>query len=353
MFCPNCRNSITENDDFCPYCGFKVKQNQISNTLEQPIQQSQNQETVEQSVQPLQTQNIVEQPVQQNPTQNIVSQPVQQTDNQNGSQMSQNKQSRKKYLIIVLIIILLLIVGITFGINKIMKEDSVPLKTDEKVDENNTKNNKDSDNDDNNNTSGTVDPNTNLTYDKNGAVLMAIEDVFVLNEDTVVVGPLLRGTIKLNDEVQIIGLDKKIITTTVTGIELSKKEVDSAEAGDNVGLILKDVSREEVERGQVVAKPNSIKASKKFEATVDFLSKEEGGMSNPLSTNSDRQFYFRSTDIMGNFLLLDNIKEVKPGDKNIQITVELEKNVAMEVGTEFLVRDGGRTIGTGKITKID
>ena len=320
MFCPNCRNQIDGSVEFCPHCGTNIKQ--IKAQL-------------------------------QNQTRNNVQQVMPQNYNQNISQNLLNNKNGKKFPIIPIIIVLLLVVIAIFGVSKIMKKNTTQPKHNETVNENNTTNNKDADNDTSNNTSGNVDPNTNLTYDKNGAFLMTIEDVFTITgRGTVVTGRVSRGTIKLNDEIQIIGLDKEIITTTVTEIEMFRKQVDYAEAGDNVGLSIKDVSRDEVERGQVIAKPNSIKASKKFEATIDVLSKEEGGRHTPFFTDYRPQFYFRTTDITGVVKLPDDVEMVTPGDKNVQITVELVNNVAMEVGTEFSIREGGRTIASGKVTKV-
>lgn len=320
MFCPNCRNQVDENAEFCPHCGTNIKQIQVQL---------------------------------QNQAQSNFQQPTPQNYNQNISQMPINNKNGKRFPIVPIIIVVLLVVVAIFGASKIMKKNTTPSKPNEAINENDTTNNKDTNNGTNNNTSGTVDPDTNLTYDKNGAFLMAIEDVFTITgRGTVVTGRVSRGTIKLNDEVQIIGLDKEIINTSVTGIEMFRKQLDYAEAGDNVGLLLKDVSREEVERGQVIAKPNSIKASKKFEATIDVLSKEEGGRHTPFFTNYRPQFYFKTTDITGTITLLNNVEMVSPGDKNIKISVDLVSNVAMEIGTEFSIREGGRTIGAGKITKV-
>lgn len=318
MFCPNCRNQVDENAELCPCCGTDIKQIQVQL---------------------------------QNQAQNNFQQSIPQNYNQNISQMPINNKNGKRFPIVPIIIVLLVVVAI-FVASKVMEKDTPP-KSNEVINKNDTTNNKDTDKETNNNTSGTVDQNTNLTYDKNGTFLMAIEDVFTIpGRGTVVTGYVSRGTIKLDDEVQIIGLDKEIINTSVTGIEKFGKQLDYAEAGDNVGLLLKDVSREEVERGQVIAKPNSIKASKKFEATIDVLSKEEGGRRNPFFTNYRPQFYFKTTDITGTITLLNNVEIVSPGAKNINVSVDLVSNVAMEIGTEFSIREGGRTIGTGKITKV-
>ena len=317
MFCPNCRNQVVDGAEFCPNCGTNLKQ--IQNQMQQPVQQ----------------------PVYNNQPQNNYQQPM---NNQNGN---------KKSILVPIIIVVVLAIAAVFGASKLMKKDT-PVNNDtnnQQVQETNTTNNDNTTNS-NGNSTGTVDPNTNLTYDKDGAFLMAIEDVFTITgRGTVVTGRIERGTIKLNDEVQIIGLNHEIITTTVTGIEMFRKQLDYAEAGDNAGILLKDISRDDVERGQVLAKPNSIKAATKFDADVYVLTKEEGGRHTPFFNNYRPQFYFKTTDITGVVTLPSNVEMVSPGD-NAKMMVELISNVAMEVGTEFSIREGGRTIGKGTVTKV-
>ena len=181
--------------------------------------------------------------------------------------------------------------------------------------------------------------------------LMSIEDVFTITgRGTVVTGRVERGQLKLNDEVEIVGLrDTK--KTVVTGIEMFRKTLDYAEAGDNAGVLLRGISREDVERGQVLAKPGSVKPHKKFTAEVYVLSKEEGGRHTPFFTNYRPQFYFRTTDVTGVITLPEGTEMVMPGD-NISITVELIAPIAVENGTEFSIREGGRTVGAGKVVEI-
>ena len=182
--------------------------------------------------------------------------------------------------------------------------------------------------------------------------LMSIEDVFTITgRGTVVTGRVERGQLKLNDEVEIVGLhDTK--KTVVTGIEMFRKQLDYAEAGDNAGVLLRGISREEVQRGQVLAKPGSVTPHTTFECEVYVLSKEEGGRHTPFFTNYRPQFYFRTTDVTGVVTLPEGIEMVMPGD-NVKMHVELIAPIALEEGTKFSIREGGRTVGAGIVTKID
>ena len=181
--------------------------------------------------------------------------------------------------------------------------------------------------------------------------LMSIEDVFTITgRGTVVTGRVERGQLKLNDEVEIVGL-KDTKKTVVTGIEMFRKQLDYAEAGDNAGVLLRGISREDVERGQVLAKPGSVHPHKKFTAEVYVLSKEEGGRHTPFFTNYRPQFYFRTTDVTGVITLPDNVEMVMPGD-DVAMTVELIAPIAVEKGTQFSIREGGRTVGAGVVSEI-
>ncbi len=181
--------------------------------------------------------------------------------------------------------------------------------------------------------------------------LMSIEDVFTITgRGTVVTGRVERGQLKLNDEVEIVGLrDTK--KTVVTGIEMFRKTLDYAEAGDNAGVLLRGIAREDVERGQVLAKPGSVHPHKKFKASVYVLSKEEGGRHTPFFSNYRPQFYFRTTDVTGVIELPEGTEMVMPGD-NVEMTVELIAPVAIEQGTKFSIREGGRTVGAGNVSEI-
>ena len=182
--------------------------------------------------------------------------------------------------------------------------------------------------------------------------LMSIEDVFTITgRGTVVTGRVERGQLKLNDEVEIVGL-KPTQKTVVTGIEMFRKQLDFAEAGDNAGVLLRGISREQVQRGQVLAKPGTVTPHTKFEAQVYVLSKEEGGRHTPFFSNYRPQFYFRTTDVTGVVTLPEGTEMVMPGD-NVNMSVELIAPIAIENGTKFSIREGGRTVGAGTVTKID
>ena len=181
--------------------------------------------------------------------------------------------------------------------------------------------------------------------------LMSIEDVFTITgRGTVVTGRVERGQITLNETVEIVGI-KPTKSTVVTGIEMFRKQLDAAQAGDNAGILLRGIAREEVERGQVLAKPGSVTPHKKFTAQVYVLTKEEGGRHTPFFANYRPQFYFRTTDVTGVIELPSGVDMVMPGD-NVEITVELIHPIAIENGTKFSIREGGRTVGAGNVTTI-
>ena len=181
--------------------------------------------------------------------------------------------------------------------------------------------------------------------------LMSIEDVFTISgRGTVVTGRVERGILKLNDEVEIVGL-RPTQKSVVTGIEMFRKTLDFAEAGDNAGVLLRGISRDDVERGQVLAKPGSVTPHTKFTASVYVLSKEEGGRHTPFFSNYRPQFYFRTTDVTGVIELPAGVEMVMPGDK-VDMTVELIAPVALEKGTKFSIREGGRTVGAGVVSEI-
>ncbi len=184
--------------------------------------------------------------------------------------------------------------------------------------------------------------------------LMSVEDVFsIKGRGTVATGRIERGIVKVGDEVEIVGLRKDSRKTTCTGVEMFNKTLDRGEAGDNVGLLLRGVERDDIERGQVLAKPGSITPHTKFEANVYILTKEEGGRHTPFFTGYKPQFYFRTTDVTGASALPEGVEMCMPGD-NIQMTVELlaESPIAMEENLRFAIREGGRTVGSGVVIKI-
>jgi elongation factor Tu len=183
--------------------------------------------------------------------------------------------------------------------------------------------------------------------------LMPVEDVFTITgRGTVVTGRVERGIVKVSEEIEIVGIRPTSSKTTVTGVEMFRKLLDQGQAGDNVGLLLRGIKREDVERGQVVVKPGSITPHTNFEGSVYILSKDEGGRHTPFFNNYRPQFYFRTTDVTGVVTLPEGTEMVMPGD-NTEMTVELIQPIAMEEGLRFAIREGGRTVGAGRVVKIN
>ncbi len=183
--------------------------------------------------------------------------------------------------------------------------------------------------------------------------LMSIEDVFsITGRGTVVTGRVERGRIKVGEEVEIVGFAEKPRKTVVTGLEMFRKTLDEAVAGDNIGALLRGVDKDEVERGQVLAKPGTVTPHRKFDAEVYVLTKEEGGRHTPFFNGYKPQFYFRTTDVTGSIRLPEGVEMVMPGD-NVRMSVELLEPIAMEEGLRFAIREGGRTVGAGVVTKIN
>ena len=183
--------------------------------------------------------------------------------------------------------------------------------------------------------------------------LMPIEDVFTITgRGTVATGRVERGTVKVGDTVEIVGMSEEAKTTVVTGVEMFRKLLDLAEAGDNIGALLRGIDRKEIERGQVLAKPGSIHPHTKFKAQVYVLTKDEGGRHTPFFTNYRPQFYFRTTDVTGVIQLPEGVEMCMPGD-NVKMDVELITPIAVEVGLRFAIREGGRTVGAGVVSEIE
>jgi elongation factor Tu len=181
---------------------------------------------------------------------------------------------------------------------------------------------------------------------------MPIEDVFTITgRGTVVTGKIERGVVNVNEEMEIVGIKPKSFKTTITGVEMFRKLLDQGQAGDNVGLLLRGTKREEVERGQVVCKPGSITPHTEFEGTVYVLGKDEGGRHTPFFNNYRPQFFFRTTDVTGVVTLPEGTEMVMPGDTT-DMKVELIQPIAIEEGLRFAIREGGRTVGAGSVTKI-
>ncbi|GEL14537.1 elongation factor Tu [Pediococcus cellicola] len=189
--------------------------------------------------------------------------------------------------------------------------------------------------------------------DNDKPFLMPVEDVFTITgRGTVASGRIDRGEVKVGDEVEIVGLKDETLKSTVTGLEMFRKTLDLGEAGDNVGVLLRGINRDQVVRGQVLAAPGSIQTHKKFKGEVYILTKEEGGRHTPFFSNYRPQFYFHTTDVTGVIELPENVEMVMPGD-NVTFTVELIEPVAIEKGTKFTVREGGHTVGAGVVSEID
>ena len=181
--------------------------------------------------------------------------------------------------------------------------------------------------------------------------LMAIEDTMTITgRGTVATGRVERGVLKVNEPVEIVGI-RETQKSVVTGLEMFRKTLDFCQAGDNIGALLRGISRDQIERGQVLAKPGSVHPHTKFKAQVYVLSKEEGGRHTPFVSNYRPQFYFRTTDVTGVITLPDGVEMCMPGD-NVEMTVELIHPIAVELGTKFSIREGGRTVGAGNVTEI-
>ena len=182
--------------------------------------------------------------------------------------------------------------------------------------------------------------------------LMPVEDVMTISgRGTVATGRVERGTAKVGDQMEIVGIRPERLSTTITGLEMFRKSLDYAQAGDNIGALLRGVDRTQIERGQVLAKPGSVHPHTKFEAQVYVLTKEEGGRHTPFFSNYRPQFYFRTTDVTGIITLPEGTEMCMPGD-NVVMSVELLTAVAMEEGLRFAIREGGRTVGSGVVSKI-
>jgi elongation factor Tu len=187
--------------------------------------------------------------------------------------------------------------------------------------------------------------------DVDKAFLMSVEDVFTISgRGTVATGRIERGKVKVGEEVEVVGI-RPTVKTVVTGVEMFRKVLDEGVAGDNVGCLLRGIKREEIERGQVLAQPGSITPHTKYEAEVYVLTKEEGGRHTPFFNGYRPQFYFRTTDVTGTVALQEGVEMVMPGD-NTKMVVELLTPIAMDEGLRFAIREGGRTVGAGVVTKI-
>ena len=303
MFCPNCKNQLKEDDVFCNNCGVNVT---IFNSQNQPVQ----------------------------------TEPV---NNQYVAPSSKNRS----FTIVLIVLITIVVITVTSFI--IVKKFSSNNNTSSGSNRTNTNT---SEQTSTNTTKEDTKASQTEDYDKEGSFLMTIDEILsVPGYGTAVSGTVLRGRVNKNDPIEIVGI-RETQQTVATRIEAYRKEMEYAEAGDTVNVYLRGIMVDEIERGQVLAKDNTIKAYKKFECDIELLSKDEGGRSTPFFSNYRPQFYFRNTDITGVITLPEGTEMVKPGEIVKSATVELLTTVALEVGTEFSIREGGRTVGSGKVTKI-
>ncbi len=366
MFCPNCKNQIAPGTSICPTCGANIEQIVQPVTpavsAEQPVApvqtnhpvQSQpeitspvgeNSNTTIESSAPVAPVPVAETPVTEQPVAPapaveapVVETPVAQPAAPVISIQRPIEKSSKNGIkwVIIIIVALVVIALIVFGVSKLFNkpEQNTPqeLPTSEPI--------------------NNVEPINDANVPSSDAFLMYVEDVFsITGRGTIVTGRIKRGTVSLDDNVQIVGLDNKVVDSVVTGIEVFRKQLDTASEGENVGLLLRGVSRDQVERGQVISKPNSIGSYKKIDAQIDTLTSEAGGRHTPFYSGYNPQVYIGTANISGVVTLPAGVETVNPGD-SLTVTIELEKSVALEIGTEIAIREGGRTVAKGKITKI-
>lgn len=312
MFCPNCGMKLSENTTSCANCKQVITQNPTSTEFV----------------------NVnAQQPTNTNPI--------------------NNKSGNKKPIMLIIVVLIVVLVGLYFGKDYLFKNDNQNNNTN-----NNSENNNQNDNNNNQNNNNNNIDNSNVKP-SNNAFLMPIEDVFTITgRGTVVTGQIERGTISIGDEIEILGFGEKR-KVKVTSIEMFREIKDTAEAGDNVGLLLENVGREEVQRGQVLAKPDSIGVHTKFKANIAVLTKAEGGQPDIVFEGCNVQFYFRTTDISGKINVLKkvepkiNFEGIYSGEGDtFEISVQMEQDNALEVGTKFSIRSGGRTVGTGIVIEI-
>lgn len=351
MFCPNCKNQIVPGTSICPTCGANIEQSAQfaapADSAEQPVAPVQtnqpvqpqpeitspvveNSNTTIESPAPVAPAPAVEAPVAETP----VAQPVEPVVPTQGPIEKSSKNGIKWVIIIIvaLVVIALIVFGVSKLFNKPEQNKPQELPISEPIKD--------------------VEPINDAIVPSSDAFLMYVEDVFsITGRGTVVTGRIKRGTVSLDDNVQIVGLDNKVVDSVVTGIEAFRKQLDTASEGENVGLLLRGVLRDQVERGQVISKPNSIGAYKKIDAQIDTLTSEAGGRRTPFYSGYNPQVYIGTANVPGVVTLPAGVESVNPGD-SLTVTIELEKSIALEIGTEIAIREGGRTVAEGKVTKI-
>lgn len=286
----------------------------------------------------------------------LTGQPIQQPEQTINYQQEQQpiqsvppKNNKNKTIIIAIFMVAIVIAGI---INSIDKPEETIEKENQEIDNDNTSSDDNNDNNELTEEDNVLDDYLDEEYDESGAFLMTIEDVFTITgRGTVVTGKIKRGKVEIGDTIQIIGLGKETLTTKVEDIEMFRQSLGIAFAGDNVGILLKDIERDDVEIGQVLAETDSIISSTKFDADIYVFKKEEGGRHTPFFNKYKASFYFGTTYITGTVEFPDDVEMASPGD-NVSITATLTLDVAMEVGTEFVITEGSKTVAKGTVTKI-
>lgn len=323
MVCLKCGNNAPEGAKFCPYCRNLIEQNN-------------NNEQINQN-------NLFSPANEQTPP--VVSQPT-----LNLQPEVNNNQTKKKSILPIITMVILIIGVCIFVISKHTTKSSKP---------NNNVGNDSMVIVEKGNINGYVDPSTNLTYDENGAFLMVIKDEYAKSDNVLVVtGIISRGTVKVNDKVQLIGFNHEVLTTTVLEIESFHKKITTAKIGDSVGIAIRVNSSDDVERGMAIAKPNSIKSYNKFEATIDTLPEDKREITKSYFSNDKIKIHIgknigEMTSLMGNITILNDTGEFKPEDTNVPVIIMLEGNVPMEAGYEFTIFDDLYIVARGTVTRVN
>lgn len=348
MICPRCKGNVLDGSTSCVNCGynFSMNNNQNNNFVQQNNMGMSN--------------NFMNNNQNTNMNSNISGNF---NNSYNGHMNNNTNKKGNNGIAIVISIVIVVVIGI-FSYNFLMKNKNVNNDNNKQHDVNKANNNS-NDNSNNNDSiddkytpidesiAGKVEPGTNLTYDENGAFLLYIDDVFTrTGVGTFVTGTVTRGTVKPGDKLQIVGLDKKIINTEAVMLENVRKTMESAKIGDSVGILLKNVTKEQVLRGQVIAKPNSIKATNYFEATIDVLDASAGNRNNSIDNGYKGYMIFNPPASDGVITLLGSTKVGNPGDKDIKVKIKLDKSLPMEVGNNFIVSKNSLGIALGKVTKM-
>lgn len=353
MICPRCKENVLDGSTSCVKCGYNFSMNNMQNNM---VNNNQNNNFVQQNNMGMNN-NFMNNNQNTNMNSNINGN----FNNSYNGKMNNNTNKKGSNVIVVAIVIVLIVVAGIFSYKFFIKDKNVNNDNNKQQDVNKDNNNS---NDNSNNIddeytpidesiAGKVEPGTNLTYDENGAFLLYVNDYYTRTDvGTFVTGEIVRGTIKPGDKLQIIGYDKKIINTEVVSLEKSRKIIDSAKIGEAVSILLKGVTKEQLNYGQAIAKPNSIKATNYFEATIDVLDASAGNRNNSINNGYKGYMIFNPPASDGVITLLGSTKVGNPGDKDIKVKIKLDKSLPMEVGNSFKVAKGSLAIALGKVTKM-